>query len=606
MTDQDLRPLDRNISILILCIVICSVGLLSFFTYSESASILVGRDSILRHHAESTLIESYTRFSEQSLSISDDVLTDRLGAVVPSLLEEYERAGRDPAQMDLSAFLWELGPGYEVRVIDTEGETVAVTGRPADGAGLMPPASLHIAPGATPPDEGFTALPMTSDPSTDNFRKRVSVWTPDLRYQIEVERVDDWFGFRSEQVQAEIADVMNTDPAVRSVRIFNLTKYEADVPVPASDAVLDSRLDRVIAARTTMEFANETGSIVHRFIFLDLSATTGSSTDPSVVIELVYSTQALEDALLRLKIEHAGMAFLVIVLAVLLTIYLSSRMTQPIRRMIEDVETIAAGDLNHPIRLIALTEFDSLRQSILRMVEGLRLQTDLLEHRVEERTQQLVEANEEAHLFLDIMTHDINNSLAVALSSCEYLAETLSDAERERAARVAAAIRQGSGIIERVAWARSLKDQEAALEPVSLDTEIRRVLATTTDVGVDYSGTDVEVMADRVLPEVFINLVGNSRKFGGPDVRCEITVEAADDTVTVTFADNGPGIPDPDKERVFNRFVRGSSPGAGSGLGLWIVFTLIHRYGGRIWIENRVPGEPDMGVAIRFTLRRSW
>jgi signal transduction histidine kinase len=599
MTDRGLVPFDRILTVLILGVIIGSIGVITLFTYSESASILVERDSLLRHHAETTLTDSYTRFAEQSLSVSDTALTSRMRTIVPRMLEEYERAGRDPTRMNLSAFRQELGPESDIRVFDGSGTIVAS----ADG---MEPGIVPRSPGLplfpAPGPDGFESRPMMNDPSTDRYRKNVSVTTSDGLYRIEVELLDDWFGFRSQQIQQQVSDVMNTDPSVRTVRIFNLTKQESDPFAPTTSPEVDDRLDRVIAARQMMDFPDNGNSTISRYLFLDL-AEIDTDTDPSVVIELVYSTRDLEDALLRLQVEYASIALSVIVMAIVLTFVFSSRMTRPIRSMIGDIEAIAAGDLNHPMRSVAVEEFDSLRRSILRMVDGLRQHQDRLEQRVEERTRQLVEANEEAHLYLDIMTHDINNSLTVALASCECLADELADGKREEAGRVCDAIRQSSGIIERVAWARSLRDQDAALEPVSLAAEIRKVLATA-ELAVDYDGKDSIVLADRFLPEVFINLIGNSRKFGGPDVRCSITIDAGEQIVTVTFADEGPGIPDSQKDRVFGRFVRGSGPGAGSGLGLWIVYTLIHRYGGRCWVEDRVPGAPERGVAILFTLRR--
>jgi len=57
------------------------------------------------------------------------------------------------------------------------------------------------------------------------------------------------------------------------------------------------------------------------------------------------------------------------------------------------------------------------------------------------------------------------------------------------------------------------------------------------------------------------------------------------------------------KKRLFTRFERGMARGSGQGLGLFIVRTLVARYGGRVSIEDRVPGHPKEGAAFRFTLK---
>jgi signal transduction histidine kinase len=81
------------------------------------------------------------------------------------------------------------------------------------------------------------------------------------------------------------------------------------------------------------------------------------------------------------------------------------------------------------------------------------------------------------------------------------------------------------------------------------------------------------------------------------------------ESVQVSVEDTGPGIPDRTKESIFHRFERGWAEGCGDGLGLFIVRTLIERYGGTIRVEDRVEGRPDLGAAFRFTLREflpSW
>jgi len=75
--------------------------------------------------------------------------------------------------------------------------------------------------------------------------------------------------------------------------------------------------------------------------------------------------------------------------------------------------------------------------------------------------------------------------------------------------------------------------------------------------------------------------------------------------------DNGPGIPDILKARIFNRFERGDTKAHGKGLGLYIVRSLIEDYHGRVWVEDRVPGDHAKGArfvimipAIDLTFRR--
>ncbi|WP_054847557.1 ATP-binding protein [Methanoculleus chikugoensis] len=97
-------------------------------------------------------------------------------------------------------------------------------------------------------------------------------------------------------------------------------------------------------------------------------------------------------------------------------------------------------------------------------------------------------------------------------------------------------------------------------------------------------------------------------KHGGPDAGIAIRVEDCPDedhTVVVTVEDTGPGIPEAMKETIFDRFRQGRNQGCGKGLGLYIVGILLDRYGGRIWVEDRVEGRPDLGGVVSVHAARS-
>jgi two-component system sensor histidine kinase KdpD len=63
-------------------------------------------------------------------------------------------------------------------------------------------------------------------------------------------------------------------------------------------------------------------------------------------------------------------------------------------------------------------------------------------------------------------------------------------------------------------------------------------------------------------------------------------------------ADRGPGVPPEEKERIFEKFVRGKHVGGGAGLGLAICQGIVAAHGGRIWVDNL----PEGGCAFTFTL----
>jgi K+-sensing histidine kinase KdpD len=218
---------------------------------------------------------------------------------------------------------------------------------------------------------------------------------------------------------------------------------------------------------------------------------------------------------------------------------------------------------------------------------------------------ELGEANTKANLYLDIMSHDINNVNTVSLGYAQILGELVAERGREMLAKLEGAIMQSVEIIRNVTTIRRIQERSQANREMALDPVIRSELGNHRDISIHYAGTNTMVCGNNLISEVFRNLIGNSAKFGGPGVKVWIQVTDEGDQVTVSVEDDGPGIPDELKPAIFNRFQRGRSRESGKGLGLYISRMIIEGYGGRIWAADRVEREPGKGAAIRFILRKS-
>ncbi|WP_292728439.1 PAS domain S-box protein [Methanoculleus sp.] len=215
-------------------------------------------------------------------------------------------------------------------------------------------------------------------------------------------------------------------------------------------------------------------------------------------------------------------------------------------------------------------------------------------------------ANQEANLYLDILTHDIRNADNVTNIYADLLIDELEGEPARHARKLKDGIRKSIEITANVATIRKIRECRAGLAPVDLDDLIREEIAHFPDLRIRYDGLPVAVFADDLLPEVLTNLIGNAAKHGGPGVEVTVAVEDLDEkTVIVTVADTGPGVPDDAKETIFFRFEREGGRRGSQGLGLSICRMLTARYGGRIWAEDCVAGCPEEGTAFRFTLRKA-
>jgi two-component system phosphate regulon sensor histidine kinase PhoR len=103
---------------------------------------------------------------------------------------------------------------------------------------------------------------------------------------------------------------------------------------------------------------------------------------------------------------------------------------------------------------------------------------------------------------------------------------------------------------------------------------------------------------------VLTNLIDNAVKYCGPGTKVSLGVVASADGVTVSVADDGPGIDERHLPRVFERFYRvdagRSREVGGTGLGLSIVKHLVEAMGGSVSVESKL----GVGTTFSFTLKQ--
>lgn len=201
-----------------------------------------------------------------------------------------------------------------------------------------------------------------------------------------------------------------------------------------------------------------------------------------------------------------------------------------------------------------------------------------------------------------IIRHDIRNVLQPVSGYAEILRERVGPKDERYVEAMLVSIDSAiettrmAGAVTRTVLEDSMDSSSTRLRPV-LEGAIdeTRVIATPKQITVDGPIPDVEVSGDEMLGSVFGNLLDNAIEHNDSE-RPEITVsaEARDDRVEIRIADDGPGVPDDRKEAIFEQGVSDDA-GDGTGLGLYLVRTLIDRYGGDVWVEDRTDGRDRSG-----------
>jgi signal transduction histidine kinase len=221
---------------------------------------------------------------------------------------------------------------------------------------------------------------------------------------------------------------------------------------------------------------------------------------------------------------------------------------------------------------------------------------------------ELREARARAEMFNDLLGHDINNMNQIGIGYLELVLETgrLDTESRALLEKPLEALRSSSRLIDNVRKLQDVKEHPGRLKPVDMASMLSEVKAhyagvNGSDVSVSLAGSGkCRVKANDLLKDVFSNLVGNAIKHARGPVR--VKVEADEVTMDdgtyckVSVEDNGPGIPDDLKPRLFSRFQRGDTKAHGKGLGLYLVKTLVESYGGQVRVEDRVRGDSAQGA----------
>jgi signal transduction histidine kinase len=257
-------------------------------------------------------------------------------------------------------------------------------------------------------------------------------------------------------------------------------------------------------------------------------------------------------------------------------------------------------DLSGRITVNGDDEIASLKQSLNMMLQEL-----------EDKQLELAEANRKANLYLeiylDVLTYEILNSTTGLYGYADLIAHSTDpDKNRIYASRIIDVIKRDREVISNIETISAIYKNPPRQAAVDLGSVVRKSIGAIPGITFEYGGCPLTVLADDKLEIVFRNLISNSFRHGGPQVKITISVQdLRKGMVEVSVADTGKGISDEMKPLIFDRFMKGSDKRSSYGLGLHIVKMLIEAYGGRVWVEDRVAGQPGLGAVLRFTLKKA-
>jgi PAS domain S-box-containing protein len=223
-----------------------------------------------------------------------------------------------------------------------------------------------------------------------------------------------------------------------------------------------------------------------------------------------------------------------------------------------------------------------------------------------ELEQQLTEQRDNLDVLNQVLRHDVRNDLQVVTGYGTLLADHI-DEESEAYEHLETLLESAEHAVELTRTARDMATvmlesaddrQPVALREI-LERELNDFRSTYSEavVTVDDPAPEVRVTANEMLDSVFRNLLKNAIQHNDKEVpKVDVSAFERGDDVIVQVADNGPGIPDDKKEEIFGKGEKGLDS-QGTGLGLFLVKTLIEGFGGNVWVEDRPkPGAENRGM----------
>ena len=396
-----------------------------------------------------------------------------------------------------------------------------------------------------------------------------------------------------------------------------------------SKSALTARLDRLVTRHAPRAAQDSLSRIQQTLDSIQMLTQRVGEASQSVMSErLERSASAAHEAERLSWISAIG----VLLLSLLISAVLARSISEPLHRLTEGTREVAAGQFDYRLDITRGDEFAQVAHSFNTMTERLgdldRMKRD----------------------FVSQVSHDLKTPLTSMQETISALLDEVSGPLTETQ-RTLLVLQQQSGqrLASMLAKLLDLSRLEAGIEPDFQMIEAARLIqraraqatpvATDRGVRIETSLPEQQVLlkcdADRML-QLLDNLLENAVKFSPCGETVSVQVEALHDgpdghlrhasspipvdrwatigeqqppycAMLITVSDRGPGVPEDQKERVFDRFYQTDAGravrGRGVGLGLTICREIAHTHEGTIWVSDNPGGGSVFNVLVPGALR---
>jgi len=406
-------------------------------------------------------------------------------------------------------------------------------------------------------------------------------------------------GVQADSLIADLTSSLNTDLIIyhyesiiasTTPQIFQNFLIPSIMPFTVYDQLYENERIHVI---TNTKLGNEDLLIGYRSILNSNGEPIGAIAIPTFVQSPIFTEQLLNTT------SYLFVMYLFIFsLFIAGTVFLSNQLTKPLQIIQTGLNKISTGDLKTKVEVTSRDEIGSLAVAYNQMVQ-----------RLDETQQELVKAERESAWkeMAQQVAHEIKNPLTPMKLNLQHLQRQL-EANPDNIHKLKSVIEKtASNIIEQIEslnkiasdfskFAKPVREPLRPLNIYHLLTSVVNLYQPDTDITIQTTHNESGLIVDGVedeLRRVFINLFKNALEASeNGKTKIDITVKKQKDEIKIEILDNGSGIDNADKDKIF--LPKFSTKSSGTGLGLAITKQIIEAHKGNIHFISK------KGIGTRF------
>lgn len=307
--------------------------------------------------------------------------------------------------------------------------------------------------------------------------------------------------------------------------------------------------------------------------------------DKEVILYIFSTLYPVDSTIVILRKQLIYVSVLSVVISFVFSIFLSQRITKPIRQITREASNLSKGEFNFEPKLTDYTQIrhlaETLNKAALDLKKSEKLQRDVL-------------AN---------VSHDLRTPLTMIKSYAEMLRDFPCDNEDKRQRHLKVIIDEADRLSELVGDIVELSGLQTAATELRCETfsmnELINEIISKNRMYLGEKGYlfefqapgDIAVFADKgKLRRVISNLVDNAVKYTGIDKKVTIRLTELQEKIKVEIEDTGEGIPFAEQKLIWERYQKASENHSrnvkGTGLGLAIVKEIVNAHGGICGVKS--------------------